>query len=284
MRSNSQFSIGDFRLIGLINVVLFLFICSSTSAQKIVLKTGQVVETLGLRRDRDTVMGKVQVGESTGEVGYQIGAIAKIEFPEPKALRTANELLSQGQPEKAIAEINPVVAYYEPFKNLPGAWWAQSALVKVSALAALQREQEAEPLALEIQKNATDPETSRIANLRLARSYMRKQDFEKAAQICDAAIKESMKPEVLADAWVIKGDLFLTQKQFDAALMAYLHVPIFYPNERLLMPPALLGAGRAYRRLDDLDRAKRSLNDLIAAFPKSAEAALAQTEMQKMQK
>ncbi|MGZ5503175.1 MAG: hypothetical protein ACXWGY_00810, partial [Chthoniobacterales bacterium] len=116
-------------------------------AQTIVLKTGQRVETLGVRRSGDKIMGKIEVGGSAGEVGQPISSIAKIEFPEPQGLKVAADLLSQGQSEKALAEVTPVLAFYEQFRDIPGAWWAQAAVIKVSALAALGRDVEAEPLA-----------------------------------------------------------------------------------------------------------------------------------------
>ncbi len=262
--------------------VFFFAIASTSFAQTIVLKSGQRVETHGVRRSGDKITGKIQVGESAGEVGQPISAIAKIEFPEPQGIKSASEFLSQGQAEKALAEITPVLAFYEQFRDIPGAWWAQAAVIKVSALAALGRDVEAEPLAFQIQKLSTDPEASRAANLRIASSLVKKQEFEKAAQICDAAIKESTDPEVLADAWVTKGNVLLAQKDWDGALLAFLRVPVFYRDEKLFMPPALLGSARAYRRLDDVEHAKRSLKDLIAAFPKSSEAAVAQTELQKL--
>jgi TolA-binding protein len=87
---------------------------------------------------------------------------------------------------------------------------------------------------------------------------------------------------VLADAWVTKGNILLAKKEWDGALLAFLRVPVLYRQEKLFMPPALLGSARAYRRLDDIDRAKKSLQDLISAFPKSAEAAVAQSELQKL--
>jgi TolA-binding protein len=59
-------------------------------------------------------------------------------------------------------------------------------------------------------------------------------------------------------------------------------VPIFYADEKLFQPAALLGSGRAYRRLNDKDRAKKSFNDLIAAFPQSAEAGVAQAELKRL--
>jgi TolA-binding protein len=83
---------------------------------------------------------------------------------------------------------------------------------------------------------------------------------------------------------VRKGDGFLAQRQWDSAVLAYLHVPVFYPDEKLWMPPALLGSARAFRGLDDLDRAKKSVAELIAEFPKSPQAEIAQAELKKLPK
>jgi TolA-binding protein len=230
------------------------------------------------------VLAKVQVGTGSGEVGYHLAQIAKIEFPEPRGLKEAADLLSQGQPDKALSEINQVVSYYEPFKEVNGSWWSQAALIKVAALGALQRDTEAELLAAQIEKSVADAETARAARLRLAAALIRKQDFEKAEKICDSAIKESSRPEILAEAWIRKGDLFFAQRKWDDALIAYLHVPVFYRDERSFMPAALLGSAHSYARLDQNERARKSLTELVQMFPKSAEATAAQTEIQKMGK
>jgi tetratricopeptide (TPR) repeat protein len=262
---------------------LFLFaIVRPSSAQQILLKTGQKMDTLGVRRDSDMIMGKVQVGTGSGEVGYHLAQIAKVEFPEPAALKTAAGLLLQGQLDKALAEITPVVAYYAPFRDVPGNWWAQAALIKVSVLAAQQHEKEAEALATEIEKSATDPDMARAAQLRLVSALIRKNELEKANAICDAALKSSTDSATLANAWIGKGDVLFAAKDWGDALMAYLHVPIFYQDEKIFLPAAMLGSARAYRRLNDNDRARKSLNELITAFPQSAEAAAAQTELKKL--
>ena len=263
-------------------LVLLAALVSSASAQTIVLKTGQRVDTTGVRRSGDKVMGKVEVGGTTGEVGHDVSAIAKIEFPEPQGIKRAAELLSQGEPEKALADINPIITFYESFRDIPGAWWGPAAIIKVSALAALGRDAEAEPLAAMIQRNSADPETARAANLRIASSLVKRQEYDKAAQLVDVAIKESTRPDILADAWVTKGNVLLAQKQWDAALLAFLRVPVFYRDEKLHMPPALLGSARAYRFLEDKERAKKTLDELIAGFPKSTEATTAKTELQKL--
>ena len=105
----------------------------------------------------------------------------------------------------------------------------------------------------------TDPETARAAQLQLVAGLVRHEDYDKALQLCDAVIKESAKSQVLAEAWVRKGDTFLDQRQWDDAVLAYLHVPVFYADEKLWMPPALLGSARAFRGLGDLEGAKKIL-------------------------
>jgi tetratricopeptide (TPR) repeat protein len=262
--------------------LLLLLIVSSASAQTITLQTGQKIETQGVRRDGDMVMGKVQIGTGSGEVGYHLAQIAKVEFPEPRALKAASDLLVQGQPDKALAQIEPVVTYYGPFKDVPGNWWSQAALIKVSVLAAQQHEKEAEVLAGEIEKAAKDPDTARAAQLRLVGNLIRKNEFEKAIGICDATIKSSIDPTILAGAWIAKADTLFAQKDWNEALLAYLHVPVFYQDEKIFQPAALLGSGRSYRRLNDDERAKRALNELLTAFPKSAEATAAQSELKKL--
>ena len=268
----------------LFGLALVLVIAPSAQAQTILLKTGQTIETKGARRSGDMVMIKVRVGVSSGEVGYRASTIAKIDFREPFQLKTTAAFLSQGQAEKALAEIEPIVKSYEPFRDIPGNWWATAALLKVSALSGMQLDKEAEKLGDEIRKNVIDPETARAAQLQLVAGLVRKDEYDKALQLCDNVIKESTKAEVLAEAWVHRGDVFLGQRQWPDAILAYLHVPVFYEGEKRWMPPALLGSARAFRGLEDLEEAKRSLNDLAAGYPKSAQAEIARTELQKLPK
>ncbi|CAN5398020.1 hypothetical protein BH20VER3_BH20VER3_04210 [soil metagenome] len=265
-------------------LLLLLLPSPAGQAQNIILKTGQTIETKGVRRSDDMVMAKVQVGSSSGEVGYQAATVAKIAFPEPPQLKTTAAFLSQGEPAKALADIGPVVKYYEPFRDIPGNWWAQSALLKVAALAGMKLDREAEALGEEIRQNAIDPETARAAQLQLVAGLLRTEDFAKALQLCDAVIRESTQRDVLAEAWVRKGDALLAQREWDSAVLAYLHIPVFYETEKRWMPPALLGSARAFRGLEDLERAKKSLKDLTAEYPKSAQAEVARAELQKMPK
>lgn len=256
----------------------------TVNGQNILLKSGQTVETKGVRRHGEMIMGSIAVGQSRGEVGYPISAISRIKFPEPPQLKTTVGLLTKGEPEKALVEIKPVVKYYEPFREIAGNYWAQAALLEVSALAGMQLDKEAGSLGEEIRKNSTDPETARAAQLQVVKSLIYKEEYDKAVDLCENVIKESAQPSVLAEAWVKIGDAYLAQRIWDKAELAYLHVPVFYEDAKLWMPPALLGSARAFRGLEDLDRAKKTLNDLTTKFPRSPQAKIARGELQNLPK
>ena len=254
-------------------------------AQNILLKSGQTIETKGVRRSGDMVMGKVQVGASSGEVGYQASTIAKIDFPEPPQLKTTEAFLAQGESEEGPRRYWPGREILRTLSaTCPGNWWAQAALLKVSALGGMQLDREAEALGEEIRKSATDPETARAAQLQLVPGLVRTENFEKAIQLCDAVIKDSTKPEVLAEAWVRRAMRFSPNGSGTAPSSLICMCRSFIEDEKRWMPQALLGSARAFRGLEDLERAKKSLNDLTAEYPKSAQAEMARAELQKLPK
>jgi len=274
-----------FPLLAVLLLLLVVVIGSSSAfAQTITLKTGQKIDTLSLRRDGPTVIGSIEVGSSKGEVGYNVAQIARIDFPEPRGLKAASDLLASNQPQKALAEIDQVEKYYAAFREVPGSWWGPAALLKISILSALQKDHDAENLAAFVAQSAIDPETTRLARVALSSGLIRKREFDKVLEYCDAAIKESTDSHVLAEAWMRKGDAYFGMKQWDDALLAYLHIPVFYSDETNLVPEALLDSARAYRRLDDPERAKKTFNELMTDFPSSPQAALAATELKRFQK
>src|SRR5205823_9052895 len=103
-------------------------------------------------------------------------------------------------------------------------------------------------------------------------NWARKGNYEKASPVFDEVIKDSKSPETLAVAWVNKGHALFASQQFEPALLAYLRVPAFYPEQKLILPQALLGAGRAFAGIGDGQKARETLNELLSGFPASPEA------------
>ena len=233
----------------------------AVSAQNIILKDGRTIAARGLRRQGNVIMARVEqtgsdevVGtKAVGEVGYSISnQIAKIEFPRPPQLSSAPFLIVQGKPGDALAQIEPVFRYYDGFLDAPGSWWAQAALLKVQALVAMGNRKEAEPLIDLVAKTATDPETSLAARMYVGATLARKGDHAKAIEVEDAVLQgATSNPMTLAAAAIFKGESQLASKQYEDAIFAFLQIPVFYPEQKLYMPQALLGSGRAFFAMED---------------------------------
>ncbi|MEQ1862770.1 MAG: hypothetical protein ABMA13_22850, partial [Chthoniobacteraceae bacterium] len=250
--------------------LLLLLLASALHAQSIVMKDGRVIATKAMRRQGDSIVATVELPggdpRKTGELGFPLAQIAKLDFPEPPQLRTAPDLITRGKAADAIAQIDPVVKFYEAFRDAPGSWWAEAAILKAQALAALGRDAEAAPIVEQVARIATDPETQRAAEVQLAAGLVKKGNHTRALEIAQRALKEATRPAVRAAAGVIKGECLLAAQQWDAAVLAFLQVPVFFPGEKVLLPQSMLGAARAQFGMDDLPRARATLDELLAAI------------------
>ncbi len=247
-------------------------------------KDGKATVSSGVRRSGNSLLVKVPIGTSVGEVGYPIDSIANVAFPEPPEIKAAQDLLAQNKAAEALAKIEPVATYYAPFQGVPGNWWVPAASVQLQALVALGRDSQVESLIADLSKASADPAAVRMARVQQAASWVRKGEYARALPVLDEAIAQSTDPAVLAQAWLRKGDILLDQKEWEPAVLAYLHVPVYYSSQKLLVPQALLGSARAIAGLGDKPAATERYEEIMKTFPQSAEAVTAKAELEKLKK
>ena len=258
---------------------------SAGQAQNLLLKDGQTIATLGLRRDGGTVAAKIKTPSGgEGEVGYPVANIARIEFPDPAVRKAATDLLSQNKPEEALRQLAPVLAYYAPFRDLPGSWWTSLAFLQVDALSRLGRDRDMEAAVTDLSRlGAANPEILRAVKIRQGIALERKGEYAKALDVLNPVVRdENAPPSSVAEGWLAVGGAQLGQRNYRAAQLAYMHVPVYSPELTNLMPSALLGSGAALIGLDDKGRAISTFQDLIARFPNSSEAADAKTRLKNL--
>lgn len=129
---------------------------------------------------------------------------------------------------------------------------------------------------------ATDPETSRAAQMQIAAGLVRKKAEDKALEMCNTVLKETKEPRNFAAAYIVKGQCLLAAKQWEDALLSFLEVPVFYPGETLELPESLLGVGRAHFGMDNFTDARNALNELIKTYAASREASEAKAELERI--
>lgn len=273
-------------------LVLCWALAGSAGAQNILLKDGKTIVSKGLRRQGDTIMATVEntlpasgtepAKVVTGEIGYKISTISKLDFPEPAQLQTVPELIATGKMAEALVQIEPVVRYYGGFRDAPGSWWVDAVLLKIEALHAMGNFKEADPLIDNLARTVSEPDAIRSAKVFLAAQSTRRGDHARALKLFEEVLKDTTKPATLAMVAVNMGHSHLALKQYDSALLSFLQIPVFYPRQRMLLPQSLLGTARAYFGLENLDLAKATLAELLKDHAASPQVPEAKAELAKI--
>ncbi len=255
--------------------------CAVAHAQSVHLQNGQDTPYQALTRQGDMLMLTVKLSTgSVGQVGYHVADIARIDQPLPAEITFASALLAQGKFDQALHTITPVVQLQQTVRDIAGNDWAQAALVQVSALAGLQRLDEARALVAEIGNFSKDPAILTAVKLQitLATKFA---NADEALAAYDTIIAQSNDPLVSTQAWLAEGDIHITRHENDAALLAYLTIVVFYPEHNPFLAKALWGVGQSYAKLKDEKNALKTFHQLVADFPEAPETILAKAEIVK---
>lgn len=267
---------------------LCLVLGSSAEAQTILLQDGRRVTAKSLRRQGDNIMATDPVEEGKtapkGEVGYPLSQIETLEFPEPAQLGMATALIGKGRGSEAIAQLDQALRYYEGFRDAPGSYWADLALLKANTLLSLDRDAEAETLASLIASIGSDPETLMGGRAVLAACMARRGEHEKALPILAEVLKKARRPDTVATASVYQGECQLAAKEFEPAILSFLTVPVFYPEQANLQGRWMLGAGRAFFGAGELVKAKETLGELINNHATAPEVPAAKAELEAIER
>jgi tetratricopeptide (TPR) repeat protein len=252
------------------------------SSAVIHLKNGTSVTSNELQRKGNELAVTVQLGGvGRSETKYPIDTITRIDFPRIPAIRAAEDSLNKNNAKAALSTIDPVVREQEVFLGIPGNKWSAAAVIKVKALVALGLYDDAGKLIDSLTKHAS-PDETQAARLQMAIVWAKQGGTQKAREIYDDVITNSTDPGTVAQAWVGKGDALLAAKDYDSALLSFLRVPVFYPDDKASLPPALLGSARAYLRIDETEKARTTLDQIISTYPASPSAEAARAELKKL--
>lgn len=257
------------------------------------LKDGRILPAKQLRRDKDNIVATLEIPSkdpggkpTTGDFGFALNDVFKLDFPKPAVLDTAPNLIADGKAAEALVQLEPVLKYYGGFRDAPGSWWMELVPVQVEALLALRKDKEATDVAEQFNRLSTDPEVKKFSKAFTAVARTRKGQHEAALPLYDEVAKETERTDILglvaankgeslvaiADVLAEKGELEQAAVRYEEALLSFLRIPALYPMQRMYLPQALYGSARIYLGMQDFDRARRALKELSAQFPATPEA------------
>jgi len=260
-------------------VFTLLLTGGSARAQTFYFANGQQASLPEARIEGDNIIVPIKTNgasQVSGAFIHPISTIQRMDWPEPPAIAAAEADLAAGKFASALRKIEPQLNAQNPFRLIAGSWWSHAAVIKATALARLGRDIDVEVM-LELMRQAKSPAGDLLqAELalidHLSGSGRTNEARARLKEIEDGITDD----DGLAELTIIKGKLAAQAGHDEDALLAYLRVPVFHPDQTGRMPAALLGAIRAYRKLGEDSRAEVLTHTLLTRFPESAEAATLQ--------
>jgi hypothetical protein len=212
----------------------------------------------------------------------KLSEVTEVIWPMPARLREAQDNVSRGQPAKALENVEAVLKFFEPIKNVPGSWWVKASIVKLDALDRLENDAATAAFlnAFEKEEAAKLPEVATQIQLARLMQRARKGDHDEVVKEATDLLTKVDSAELQARLHIVKANSLFASKKYEAAMSTYLRVPVFFGSETEFIPKALLGAARSFRGMDSpalrdqkLESvSNRYLYDIIVSYPVSKEA------------
>lgn len=227
--------------------------------------------------ERTALQGGIEVTNTR-----KLSDVLQVIWPEMPRLIEARAFVNRGEAAKALDNVESVIRLFEPLKKVPGSLWTEAVIIKLEALDRLNNDAALGGFldTLEKDEAASLPEIA--TKIQLARLIQRSRRGEHEAVIreADDLIGKLDDAGVLARLHIVKGSSLLASRKYEAAMNAYLRVPVFYGTEQDQVPKALLGAAQAFRGMDGPavreqkleETSFRYLRDILITYPVSKEA------------
>jgi hypothetical protein len=227
--------------------------------------------------DRTSNQGGIEV-----TLTRKLSEVTEVIWPAPARLKEAQANVNRGEPAKALDNVEAVLKFFEPLKNVPGSWWVKASIVKLDALDRLGNDAATAAFLANFEKEeaAKLPEVATQIQLARLMERARKGDHDAVVKEATELLAKVDTAELQARLHIVKANSLLASKKYEAAMSTYLRVPVFFGSETEFIPKALLGAARSFRGMDSpalrdqkLEAvSNRYLYDIIVSFPVSKEA------------
>ena len=208
----------------------------------------------------------------SAESSLPIAKLIRVDWPAPEELLQAEASLRAGKADAALAKVELLLPGQEPLLAVPGSWWFRAAAVKLVAHAQLGQTTAANAFLEQLRLLKAPAAMLSAGELALIDQAVTANQLDSATARLAALTVEADDDAGLAGVDLIKGRILEKSDRPEDALLSYLRVTVYYPSATSVVPRALLGASRCYRKLNDEVRATTALETLRKNFPDSPEA------------
>jgi len=265
----------------LLTGVLSLLATAGVQAQSLVLKDGSRIDAgeFTVNDGKITRMITLSNGQK-GQASINFSDIDMMDWQDVKQVTDSQALLAAGKVKESIDLLTQAKEYFKPFKTVKGTPYTEVSFALVEALdqlgdfdALLKVLPEVESMKWEGDKKLK----LNIIKLNMERRTSSDQDAVLAR--AESLLSETDDSTICARLWMTIAEIHTKKERYEAALMAWLQIPVFYGSQTALVPQAELNAARALTKMERFEDAIGFYNRIGEAYPGSGTAETAKKEM-----
>lgn len=263
------------------SVALIALTSIGAQAQMIILKDNQRINASDFTVADGKISRTVKLSNGTNaQATLALTDIDRMDWPNVKEVQEAELLRSQGKVKEAIEILVKALDFFKPFRNIKGNPYPDVAFAHVEALdqagdfdtlirvlpdVELMKWNEAKKLKLGIIKLNMERRTT--------------QDQDSVLAKAESLLRDTDDSDVSARLWMTIGEVHTKKGRWEEALMAYLHVPVFYGSQAALVPQAELSAARSLSGMERYKDAVVMYQRISETYKGSGIAETAKKEM-----
>ena len=254
-------------------------LCTLAHGQVIVLKDNTKLGPNQFEFSNGKILKIVKIGDNVAKSELQLAQVARLEFPTPTELTEGTNLLAGGKTDEALELLLKGRDMFAAVKDIPGSYYNDLAFAYVEALSQAGKFDEAtKPMIALRALKLSDAQKTRLKILQLNSDRQTNPDASSIIAQAQNILSETDDSSVGAAIWMIQGDVYLKQKDYEKALFAYLRVPVFYGTQVQRVPEAELSAAACLSKMRRFEDAAMYYKRIMETYPGSAIATKAQTE------
>lgn len=257
--------------------LLAALLAAPSIAQTLYFSDGRAVPmSPSVRIGADSVRIPLDIaGSGSAEITLPLSTLARVDWPRPAELASAEADIKADRPEAALQKLDPLINAQQPLAEIPGAWWGAATFQRALACARLGREIDFMVAIERLRRSPANAALAITAEIAAAGILSETGKATEASALLAKIDRAALPASDLAGLCLVDARLLRAQGRHEDALLVALRVPVLYPAQTASLPAALLLAAESYRSLDETARADAALRALVRRFPDSPEAATA---------
>ncbi len=263
------------------SLVLIALASIEARAQMIILKDNQRINGAEFTVADGKISRTIKLSNGKdGQATLSLTDIDRMDWPNVKQVQEAELLRSQGKVKEAIEILVKALDFFKPFRNIKGSPYAEVAFAHVEAL---DQAGDFDTLIrvlpdVELMK-WTDGKKLKLGIIKLNMERRTSQDQDSVLAKAESLLRDTDDSDISARLWITIGEVHSKKDRWEDALMAYLHVPVFYGSQATLVPQAELNAARSLSKMERFADAVAMYQRISDTYKGSGIAETAKKEM-----